>query len=77
MRAHSLRPSTTTQGTSLNVWQNNIGTDGARSLATALDNNVTLTTLNLERNHIRRSLAASLDKNANLKPAPLQQRHRC
>ena len=46
--------------TTLNLWNNNIGPDGAASLAIALQNNTTLTTLNLRNNPIGDVGAASL-----------------
>ncbi len=56
--------------TSLDLSFNNIGAEGARSLAAALDNNATLMSLDLHYNNIgaqgARSLAAALDNNATL-----------
>ncbi len=56
--------------TTLHLTCNNIGDEGARSLAAALDNNATLTFLHIGNNNIgaegARSLAAALDNNATL-----------
>ncbi len=63
------RPNNTTL-TTLYLGSNNIGAEGARTLAASLDNNATLMSLDLFNNDIgaegARSLAAALNNNATL-----------